>query len=297
MEVKYFVVRPGTFRLDGGAMFGIIPRPLWQKVAPPDPDNRINLALRLWLIKTPSKVILVDTGVGDYHGAKFDDRFTVVGGPDPIKTALLEAEGLTPEDITDVVISHLHFDHTGGLTQMAQGKTICSRFPKSRLHLHRQHYAYALNPTERDAGSFHQNYFVPVIQDHEARGLVHWHEGTSGIILTDGDYQLQFRTSMGHTPHLMHPFDSHYFYMADLVPTAHHIHVPWIMAYDMAPGTSAVDKRQLLLFCVEKKLTILFEHDPDSWGAVVTYDKARDQFSAQKTFQQPSPGACSIPAT
>ncbi|MEK6625941.1 MAG: MBL fold metallo-hydrolase, partial [Bdellovibrionota bacterium] len=189
MEVKYWCVRPGTFRLDGGAMFGIIPRPLWQKTAPPDQDNRINLALRLWLIKTSNKVILVDTGIGDYHGPKFDGRFAVVGGQDPIKTALREAENLSPEDITDVVISHLHFDHAGGLTHLTQNATICSRFPMAHLHLHRQHYEYALKATERDAGAFHQNYFGPVIQDHEARGLISWHQGNSGIILSDHDYQ------------------------------------------------------------------------------------------------------------
>ncbi|MBI2522069.1 MAG: MBL fold metallo-hydrolase [Bdellovibrio sp.] len=295
MEVKYFVVRPGTFRLDGGAMFGITPKPLWQKVAPPDQDNRINLALRSWLIKTTNKIILVDVGIGDYHGSKFDHRFAVEGGQDPIKMALQQADGLIPEDITDVVISHLHFDHAGGLTHL-QNETIHSRFPNSRLHLHREHYAYALNPTERDAGSFHKNYFLPVIQEHEAKGLMIWHQGTSGTVLSDHNYKLQFKTSMGHTPHLMHPFDSRYFYMADLVPTAHHIHIPWIMAYDIAPGVSTNDKRQLLNFCIENKLTLLFEHDPDNWGATIRYDKTRDQFFCQNIFQQQTPGSCPIPS-
>ncbi len=290
MQRKYFVVRPGTFRLDGGAMFGIIPRPLWQKVAPPDQDNRINLALRLWLIKTTNKIILVDTGIGDYNGSKFDERFAILGGQNATAKALSEADGLRPEDITDVVISHLHFDHVGGLTRK-NGDTFCSSFPQANLHLHRQHYEYALKPTERDAGSFLQNYFLPAIQDHEKSGRITWHEGPQGTILSDGDYKLEFKTSMGHTPHLMHAFDSHFFYMADLVPTASHVHIPWIMAYDMAPGISTINKRELLTFCLEKKLTLLFEHDPENWGATIKYDKARDQFSCEQIFKQAALGA------
>lgn len=114
---KYFVLHPATFKLDGGAMFGIIPKPLWSKQIPSDELNRIHLSLRVMLIQTKNKNILVDTGIGDYHGDKFDDRFAVQGDKLPLLQVLKDHFNLNPEDITDIVITHLHFDHVGGLGQ------------------------------------------------------------------------------------------------------------------------------------------------------------------------------------
>ncbi|MDO9184346.1 MAG: MBL fold metallo-hydrolase, partial [Bacteriovorax sp.] len=117
---QYFCLEPARFKLDGGAMFGIIPKPLWSKVHPSDESNRIELALRLVVIKSGTKNILIDTGIGDYHGEKFDQRFGIVGGLSPLEKALAEIN-LLPSDITDLVISHLHFDHVGGIGKMIDG--------------------------------------------------------------------------------------------------------------------------------------------------------------------------------
>lgn len=281
MSKKYYIIHPAVFKLDGGAMFGIIPKPLWSKYIPADELNRIQLSLRVMLIQTQSKNILVDTGIGDYHGEKFDDRFGVEGNKNPLLETLKKNFGLDPEDITDLVITHLHFDHVGGLGHDAeQYKSI---FPNATLHLHRQHYDYALNPTLRDTGSFHSQYFKPLIEKAQAENKVHWLDGEEGIILKDGEDVISFKCSHGHTPWLVHPYDENFIYMADLVPTSVHIPIPWVMGYDISPGKTTEDKLEFYQFIQEKKLTMIFEHDMKIWGATIK-KKSDHEFVADKTF-------------
>ena len=271
---KYFALHPSVFKLDGGAMFGIIPKPLWSKAIPSDELNRIELSLRVMLIQTANKNILVDTGIGDYHGDKFDDRFGVKGPRDPLLKTLQENYGLKAEDITDLIITHLHFDHVGGLGhEQGQHQLI---FPQATLHLHRQHYDYALRPTLRDTGSFHAQYFKPLLEKANEQGRIHWLEGQEGLIIEDGPDKIFFRCSHGHTPYLIHPFDEKFIYMADLVPTSHHVPVPWVMGYDIAPGRTTEDKVEFYEFILQKNLTMIFEHDPNYWGAKVQKKSSAD---------------------
>ncbi len=263
---KYYVLHPAVFKLDGGAMFGIIPKPLWSKAIAADELNRIQLSLRVMLIQTPHRNILIDTGIGDYHGEKFDERFGVVGQKNPLIDLLQSKLHLGPEDITDLIISHLHFDHIGGLGGELEHKAL---FPKATLHLHKEHYAYALNPTQRDAGSFHTQYFRPLIEEATQKGLIHWLEGKEGEILSDGEDKIYFKCSYGHTPHLVHAYDEKFIYMADLVPTSHHVPIPWVMGYDIAPGQTTVDKAEFYEFIHSTKKTMVFEHDIESWGATL----------------------------
>ena len=282
MSKKYYVVHPAVFKLDGGAMFGIIPKPLWSKHIPADELNRIQLSLRVLLIQTKTRNILVDTGIGDYHGDKFDDRFGVEGEKNPLLETLNKNFGLKPEDITDLIITHLHFDHVGGLGHDAEQHT--QIFPNATLHLHRQHYDYALNPTLRDMGSFHSQYFKPLIEKAQSENKVHWLNGEEGTILKDGDDVISFKCSHGHTPWLVHPYDENFIYMADLVPTSVHIPIPWVMGYDISPGRTTVDKVEFYKFILEKDLTMIFEHDMKIWGAKIK-KKAEHDFVADKTFQ------------
>ncbi|MFP5457436.1 MAG: MBL fold metallo-hydrolase [Bacteriovoracia bacterium] len=265
---KYFALHPATFKLDGGAMFGIIPKPLWEKQIPADELNRIHLSLRVLCIKTENRVILLDTGIGDYHDAKFNQRFGVVGQNDSLLNLLQSELNLTPYAITDVVISHLHFDHVGGLGDR-QGQFM---FPNARIHVHRQHYDYALAPTARDTGSFQTQYFAPVIQQLEQQGRVDWHVGSEGVLLTDGDYELRYTCSQGHTPWLMHAHDDRIIYMADLVPTSSHIPIPWVMGYDISPGQTTRDKADFYQMIARKNLTMIFEHDVQFFGAKITWE-------------------------
>jgi glyoxylase-like metal-dependent hydrolase (beta-lactamase superfamily II) len=264
---KYHVLHPAVFKLDGGAMFGIIPKPLWSKAIAADELNRILLSLRVMLIQTPRRNILIDTGIGDYHGEKFDERFGVVGEKNPLAQLLKTHFNLNPDDITDLIISHLHFDHVGGLGREGSGYLV---FPQAQLHLHREHYNYSLNPTLRDAGSFHQQYFGPLIEVAQSKGKIHWLEGHQGLILEDGEDKIWFRCSHGHTPYLVHAYDEKFIYMADLVPTSHHIPIPWVMGYDISPGQSTRDKQEFYQFISSSDKTMIFEHDMNFWGARLT---------------------------
>jgi glyoxylase-like metal-dependent hydrolase (beta-lactamase superfamily II) len=255
---KYYFIEPASFKLDGGAMFGIIPKPLWNKVHPADELNRIELAMRLLLIQTNNKNILIDTGIGDYHGKKFDDRFAIVSSISPLENALKKLN-LTPDDITDLIISHLHFDHVGGIAkQINEEGPLVPVMKNATLHLHKNHYEYSLSPSERDAGSFISKDYLPVIQYYMNENRINWLTGMDGEILEG----IKFKCSMGHTPFLMHAFDEKYIYLADLIPTSNHIAIPWVMGYDISPGQSTIDKRNFLQFIFEHNLEIVFEHDP-----------------------------------
>ena len=278
---KYAIVHPAVFKLDGGAMFGIIPKPLWSKLIPSDEQNRIQLSLRVMLIQTKHRNILVDTGIGDYHGDKFDDRFGVMGPKNPLIEALRTRFNLGPEDISDLIITHLHFDHVGGLGK-DQG-THEPLFPNATLHLHRQHYEYALYPTPRDSGSFQSLYFKPLIEKAIQNGKVNWLEGEEGAILNDEEDHIFFKCSHGHTPWLVHPFDEKFIYMADLVPTSAHISVPWVMGYDISPGRTTFDKIQFYAFIIEKDLTMILEHDVKAWGCKIR-KKADSDFEISEIF-------------
>lgn len=277
---QYYCLQPAKFKLDGGAMFGIIPKPLWNKVHPSDEHNRIDLALRLELIKTEDRAIIIDTGIGDYHGDRFDGQFDVRGEKSPLTRALAKIN-LSPDDITDVIISHMHFDHIGGLGE-AHADSIIPVFKKAKLHLHKSHYDYAHNPTERDGGSFHMHYFDPMIEWYNERNLIAWHDGEEGTLIKLEEGDINFKCSFGHTPWLMHPYDDKYIYLSDLVPTTNHIHIPWVMGYDISPGVTTEYKRKFLDFVCEKNLIAIFEHDPNFWGAQIENDGKK--YIASKRF-------------
>ncbi len=267
---KYFVLHPATFKLDGGAMFGIIPKPLWEKKIPSDELNRIHLSLRVMLIQTKNKNILVDTGIGDYHGDKFDDRFAVKGEKHPLLLVLKKNFNLLAEDISDIIITHLHFDHVGGLGEDENNHQ--EIFPKAKLHIHKKHYEYSLNPTVRDSGSFHSQFFKPLIEKADSEGRVIWHHEDQGVVLEDEGEKISYRVSFGHTPYLLHPYDDKFIYMADLVPTSSHLSIPWVMGYDISPGQTTKDKMAFYEFIANQKLTMIFEHDMKYWGARIQFD-------------------------
>jgi glyoxylase-like metal-dependent hydrolase (beta-lactamase superfamily II) len=267
MQVTNYILESGQFMLDGGAMFGIIPKPLWSRVHPADEKNRIDLSLRLWCIKTKNKLIVTDTGIGDYHDENFNTMFNVRGEDSPIEKNLTKIS-FKAEDVTDLIISHLHFDHVGGLGKKVDGK-LEPVFKNATLHLHKEHHDYALNPTERDAGSFHALNFSPLIEFYESNKKIIWHSGEEGSLLSLGETELKFKCSFGHTPYLMHPYSDKFIYLADLIPTSNHVHVPWVMGYDIEPGVTTRYKREFLDFVIENDLKIIFEHDPKYWGSKI----------------------------
>jgi len=260
---KYYALHPARFKLDGGAMYGIIPKPLWEKKSPPDKLNRIDLALRLIFIQKEKRNILIDTGIGDYHDDNFKQRFGVEGEASPLKNILKKHFDLNPEDITDLILTHLHFDHVGGIKE---GEKLT--FPNATVYLNKNHYIYALAPTKRDQGSFLTKYFKPVIEEYDQKKQLVWLEENEGTLFNFKDgTSIKYLSSFGHTPFMIHPYDENFIYMADLVPTSNHIKIPWVMGYDIAPGQTTKDKEEILPFIQKENLTMIFEHDPKTLGA------------------------------
>lgn len=267
---RVFLLHPATFALDGGAMFGIIPKPLWERKIKPDEYNRIPMALRVMLIQTPSKNILIDTGIGEYHADKFKDQFDIrqISDKSPLIHCINQV-GLEADDITDIILTHLHFDHIGGLG----GRDNKIQFPNATLHLHSKHYEYAQNPSLRDAGSFQHQYFKPLIDQYTQMKQVQWLTGDDGVILKDEDNPIKFLTSFGHTPHMVHPIFDQFIYMADLVPMSHHVHVPWVMGYDIEPAVTTKYKQKFYETIMREELYMVFEHDLDIWGGQLAQDE------------------------
>lgn len=295
-KMKITLLHPARFRLDGGAMFGIIPKPLWEKKITPDEHNRILMSLRLILIEQlgeqvgeqENKKILIDTGIGFNQEAQFNHQFALETPHSSMENFLRAAAGIEPSQITDIISTHLHFDHIGGLGQVTKEGEAHLNFPNATLWLHQDHFAYAKNPTLRDAGSFHHHQFLPLIDLLTKKNQLQFLSGMEGEIK---GLNISYLTSMGHTPYMIHPIFDHYIYMADLVPMLHHIHLPWVMGYDIEPGITTQYKEKFYQKIISDNLTMIFEHDDQTWGAVVE-QKAPLKFTAKQTFS--SQGLTSI---
>jgi len=268
-NIKYYVIENSQFKLDGGAMFGIIPKPLWEKVYTPDEKNRIDLSLRLMLIQTENKNILIDTGIGDYHPTKFNKIFNIIHKNNGTFENILNQINLTNEDITDLVISHLHFDHVGGI--LNKDKDI--NFKNATIHLHQNHYEYSKNATLRDKGSFHNETIELALNYYKDNNQIHFINNNESEILKDNDYHLKFLISHGHTEYMIHPYDEKFIYMADLIPTSKHFSDSWVMAYDISPGVTATEKNIFKKEILKKNLTLIFEHDNIIIGSKLMIDE------------------------
>jgi len=249
----------GTFALDGGAMFGIIPRPLWEKLALPDDRNRVRLAARCLLAidEAARRTILVDDGLGEKWDAKRADIYAIDrpgGGLDGGLATL----GLGRSDITDVLLTHLHFDHVGGTTRRGPAGALELAFPAATFHVQRRNWQWAHTPTEKDAGSYLAENFALL----EHSGRLHLIEG-EGELFPD----LELIVSEGHTvaqqlPRF-HGAGTHLTHCGDVIPTRAHVRVPWVMAYDLYPLTTIEEKKMLLAEALEDDGMLFFGHDPD----------------------------------
>jgi glyoxylase-like metal-dependent hydrolase (beta-lactamase superfamily II) len=254
-DYQLHAIETGRFALDGGAMFGVIPKTLWEKTNPPDEKNRIDMAARALLLIGKGRRILIDVG----NGSKYSEKLKSIYKFDTHQFDLvssLKKHNLAPADITDVILTHLHFDHAGGSTHKANGM-ITPTFPNAKHYVQREHWEAANNPTERDRASFFPDDFIP-LQEH---GMLNFTEGEGEIVAG-----IAVRILNGHTPALQCPVISDgtttLFYCADLVPTASHVPLPWIMAYDLRPLVTLEEKRKILNQAVDENWMIYFEHDP-----------------------------------
>jgi glyoxylase-like metal-dependent hydrolase (beta-lactamase superfamily II) len=239
-------IETGTFRLDGGAMFGVVPKALWQRHAAADADNRVELASRALLI-------LVDTGLGQKWNARQAEQYALEPGG---LERSLAARGLRTGDITDVLLTHLHFDHAGGATRH-DGDRIVPTFANARYWVQARNLAQARSPSEKDRASYRPDDFEALVQGGVLELLDGGGEWLPGIelILSEG------HTTAMQMPHVFDDQGRHLVYCADLIPTVAHVPVPWVMAYDLRPLETIAEKRALLERAHAEDWIVLFEHD------------------------------------
>lgn len=246
----------GLFHLDGGAMYGVIPRVLWSRKAPPDEMNRIALGLNCLLLRGDGRTVLVDAGIGD----KFSEKERAMYGIERREGELLEALAamdIAPEEVTDVILTHLHFDHGGGLTLRREG-AILPTFPRARHHVQRSNWDWAMKPTERDQASYlKENYAVL-----EELDLLRFLDGDVEILPGIHAMGTKGHTT-GHQMVRIEGPEGTAVYCGDLIPTSWHLPLPWIMGYDLRPLETLEEKRSLLARASEGNWTLFFEHDPD----------------------------------
>jgi methylmalonyl-CoA epimerase len=260
-DLELISLSDGFFSLDGGAMFGVVPRPLWEGRLPPDDRNRIPLGLRPLVVRG-DQTLLIDAGCGD----KMDAKSAEIYGLDRayhLDHAMEEA-GLSAEDIDIVVASHLHFDHVGGFTVRTRDGRLAPRFPRARYVAHRQEWADATHPHERNRASYLAENFVPLTE--------------AGVLtLVDDDAQIapgvRYRRSGGHTAHhqvvMIESRGATAVFAADMYPTSVHLPDPWIMGYDLYPMDTLAFKRGFAREAIDREYLIFFEHDPSMAAGIL----------------------------
>lgn len=253
----------GTFGLDGGQMFGVVPKILWEKKAPADARNRIRLGLTCLLIQTGKKNILVETGIGENFDAKFADIYAV----DHTTTlpAELQKAGLSADDIDIVINTHLHFDHCGWNVRREGGK-VAPTFRRARYFIQRGEWEHALNPTERDRGSFREDFF------RAAESQTEFLEGDCEIVSG-----VRVEVVSGHTRHLqcvrIESEGKQAYFISDVVPMRAHLAHPWIMSFDLYPLETLANKQRLLPRLSAEKALVVFPHEPSMpWARIVEQD-------------------------
>jgi len=250
----------GRFRLDGGAMFGIIPQALWSRRMPPDQRNRIGMCMRSLLLEAKDQLILIDTGAGDKYDQRFRDIYALETST---LTESIQQSGFHVDDVTDVILTHLHFDHAGGSTQYS-GDRVVPTFSNAIYHLQQDHLLEARNPSIREKASFMPQNFEPIATN----GQLKTHSGSK--MLYPG---LEVIVVNGHTTaqHLVKITGEQgtLLFGADLIPTVHHLRGPWVMAYDVRPLSTIREKSRILHDAYHQNWHLFFEHDPDTEVASV----------------------------
>jgi glyoxylase-like metal-dependent hydrolase (beta-lactamase superfamily II) len=251
-DYRVEVIPDTEFRLDGGAMFGVVPRVVWERVCPPDELNRIRLNMNCVFIETPREKILIETGIGEKWPEK-EIRMYGIFREKPFAETLFEITGSRPEDITIVVNTHLHFDHAGGNTI---GPEAVPQFPNARYFVSRSEFDHASSPHERDQASYLSNNWQPV----EQRGQLELKPDSYEVV--EG---LQMETIVGHsntmqTWRLDRGGETLYGFV-DLIPTRHHLPLPWVMGYDLYPADTLEFKKQVLPHAIQENWACLFYHD------------------------------------
>ncbi|MCP5062411.1 MAG: MBL fold metallo-hydrolase [Ignavibacteriae bacterium] len=276
-KYKISVLDTGTFGLDGGAMFGIIPKPLWNKTTEADSKNRIRLGGRCLLLQSESKTILVDTGIGNI----WDEKFKAIYNVDQTENTLLNSlkeKNVEPDEITDVILTHLHFDHVGGAVRVENEKNVPA-FSNAKYHVQKEQYKWAITPSDKDRGSFVKDTFSSLYEE----GMFHFINGEQQF-----DNEIKLLAINGHTfaQQMVKLSDSSntVLFCADLVPTAAHIPIPYVMGYDINPMITIEEKKIYLANAVDEEWKLVFGHDPINVCA--TIQKTERGFAVKEKFEK-----------
>ena len=245
----------GFFKLDGGAMFGVVPKSIWQKTNPADVNNMCTWAMRCLLVEDGARLILIDTGIGDKQSEKFFSHY-YLHGDDTLQKSLA-AKGFTPDDVTDVFLTHLHFDHVGGAVKRV-GDKLMPAFKNAIYWSNERHWDWAINPNERERASFLSENILPISESGQLKFI-----DVNGSTNFMNGFDVRFVS--GHTEAMMLPLIKYkgrqILYMADLLPSTGHLPIPYVMAYDMFPLTTMAERKLFFKEAAEKDYVLYLEHD------------------------------------
>ena len=258
--MNLYPINAGNFKLDGGAMFGAVPKTIWNKTNPADGKNLIDISARCLLIEDGKRLILVDTGMGDKQSDKFFSYYSL-WGEDTLGGSLKKA-GFSVEDITDVFFTHLHFDHCGGaIKRTSSGESFEEVFKNAVFWTNESHWNWALEPNKREGASFLKENLLPIKQS----GRLKFISAKNGVISFASELGFDIFYADGHTEKQMIPIISYkgqkIAFAADLIPTAGHVPLPYVMGYDIRPLTTLKEKDFFLNYAVDNNLLLCLEHD------------------------------------
>jgi len=253
--MNLFSIETGNLKLDGGAMFGVVPKVLWQKQYPADENNLCNWAMRCLLIKDEDRLILIDNGIGEKQDHSFLKHY-YLNGDDSLEKSLAK-HGFTPADVTDMILTHLHFDHCGGSIKYNDDQTAYElSFPNATYWVSKAQYKWATNPNHRESASYLKENIYPIKESGKLKLI-----DEEGEILPN----ISIRLYNGHTEGQMIPLINYHgrtiAFMADLLPAVPHIPMPWIMAYDTKPLVTLDDKQRFYKEAIPGNYVLFFEHD------------------------------------
>jgi len=269
-DLRIHAIEGGGQKLDGGAMFGVVPKPLWEKRIPADERNRIPLAMRCLLVETPDALVLIDNGAGNKENEKFVNIYGLENESSDaalyptILEEALAAAGFKPDDVDIMLDTHLHFDHAGGNTHVDADGQVRLSFPRARYIVQKGEYEYAHWKNERIQASYLKHNFQPVME-------------AGRLELVEGDVEIipgiSVLRSPGHTPHhqsvLITSAGETAIFLADVMPTSAHLPLPWIMGYDVEPLVTLESKRSIVKHAQDEDWLLIFEHDPTvAWGRI-----------------------------
>ncbi|OGX86449.1 MBL fold metallo-hydrolase [Hymenobacter lapidarius] len=257
--MKIHTLDTGLFRLDGGAMFGVVPKSIWQKLNPPDANNMCTWAMRCLLIEDGGRLLLIDNGIGEKQDEKFRGHF-YLHGDDTLEKSLRKL-GFTSADITDVFLTHLHFDHCGGSVQRKGDGKLALAFPNATYWSNDAHWQWAVQPNPREKASFLQENILPIQESGNLKFV-----GLQAGVPSELPQFREIIMADGHTEKMMVPLMDYkgrtLAFVADLLPSTGHIPLPYVMSYDVRPLVTMTEKEAVLRRAADENWVLVLEHDP-----------------------------------